>query len=296
MSSLIREEECQKKKRRKNQECRNSSEDHKNTDDVDYQLLIIGAGPHALSLLTKLIEPSKDYLEENPSNKNLFKISSNTGRIGAKYKLLPDHIFTQKDGTIRSKWAKSSREKKDHERFLKSVCIIDRNEKWLAQWKHQFHVLEIPNLRSALGAHCDPVDPQSMRIFIEQNGDRDSAVVNLELDRSMAYHGPYEVPKTSIYNSFADSIVQRYHLENTITPGEVDNVELVCCGKGSENEISNLGETSSTVVGPVDANHYFNVSFVDATGAQRKVTARNVVFATGKSRIVLRIPVLLEHN
>ena len=113
MSSLIREEECQKKKRRKNQECRNSSEDHKNTDDVDYQLLIIGAGPHALSLLTKLIEPSKDYLEENPSNKNLFKISSNTGRIGAKYKLLPDHIFTQKDGTIRSKW-ESPREKKDY--------------------------------------------------------------------------------------------------------------------------------------------------------------------------------------
>ena len=70
------------------------------TIDVDYQLLVIGAGPHALSLLTKLIEPSKDYLEEHPANKNLFKISSNTGRVGAKYKLLPDHIFTQKDGIM----------------------------------------------------------------------------------------------------------------------------------------------------------------------------------------------------
>lgn len=273
MSSLIGEEAREK-----------SNKEETSNDDVDYQLLIIGAGPHALSLLAKLIEPSKDDLEENPTNKNLFKISSNTGRVGAKYKLLPDHIFTQKDGTIRSKWAKSSREKKDHEQLLKGVCIIDRNEKWLAQWKHQFHVLQIPNLRSALGAHCDPVDPQSMRIFIEQNGDRDSAVVNLELDRSMAYHGPYEVPKTSIYNSFSDSIVHRYHLENAITVGEVDNVELVCCDKVSVNEISNSGETSSTVVCPVDANHYFNVFFLDAAGTSRKVTARNVVFATGKTR------------
>ena len=54
MSSLICDEACQK-----------SHEDKKTTiDDVDYQLLVIGAGPHALSLLTKLIEPSKDYLEE----------------------------------------------------------------------------------------------------------------------------------------------------------------------------------------------------------------------------------------
>ena len=55
-------------------------------------------------------------------------------------------------------------------------------------------------------------------------------------------------------------------------------LSFVCCGKGSENEISNLGESSSTVVGPVDANHYFNVFFIDATGEHRKVTARNVVF------------------
>ena len=86
LSSLICDEACQKRKR--------------TTIDVDYQLLVIGAGPHALSLLTKLIEPSKDYLEEHPANKNLFKISSNTGRVGAKYKLLPDHIFTQKDGIM----------------------------------------------------------------------------------------------------------------------------------------------------------------------------------------------------
>ena len=93
----------------------------------------------------------------------------------------------------------------------------------------------------------------------------------------------FQKPQFTI--SFSDSIVHRYHLENTITVGEVDNVELVCCDKGSVNEISGPGETSSTVVRPVDANHYFNVFFLDAAGTSRKVTTRNVVFATGKTRI-----------
>ena len=169
-------------------------------------------------IATVIASPLPDQIhkvKKRITNKTLFKISSNTKRIGAKYKLLPDHIFTQKDGTIRGKWSKSSRDKKTHEMFLKKVCIIDRNEKWLEQWKHQFHMLEIPNLRSALGAHCDPIDPQCMRIFIEGNGDRDSSVINLKLDRSVAYHGPYEVPKTHIYNKFSDTIVERYHLENS---------------------------------------------------------------------------------
>ncbi len=243
---------------------------------VDVPLIIVGAGPHALSLITKLMEPSQDDLEENPTNKTLFKISSNTKRIGAKYKLLPDHIFTQKDGTIRGKWSKSSRDKKTHEMFLKKVCIIDRNEKWLEQWKHQFHMLEIPNLRSALGAHCDPIDPQCMRIFIEGNGDRDSSVINLKLDRSVAYHGPYEVPKTHIYNKFSDTIVERYHLENSITKGNVEDVELVIINDINNN---NNGKDEQKIMA---TNHYFNVIYKDDKGVNKKITTRNVVFATGK--------------
>ena len=243
---------------------------------VDVPLIIVGAGPHALSLITKLMEPSQDDLEENPTNKTLFKISSNTKRIGAKYKLLPDHIFTQKDCTIRGKWSKSSRDKKSHEMFLKKVCVIDRNEKWLEQWKHQFHMLEIPNLRSALGAHCDPIDPQCMRIFIEGNGDRDSSVINLKLDRSVAYHGPYEVPKTHIYNKFSDTIVERYHLENSITKGNVEDVELVIINDINNN---NNGKDEQKIMA---TNHYFNVIYKDDKGVNKKIATRNVVFATGK--------------
>eukprot|EP00945_MAST-04E_sp_MAST-4E-sp1_P004650 g4650.t1 len=233
---------------------------------VDFPLLIVGAGPHALALLTKLMEPSLDQLEENPSNKTLFKVS-NSNRISAKYKLLPDHIFTQKDATIRGKWSKAQRSQAEHKAFLENVCIVDRNKSWLAQWKHQFAALGIPNLRSALGAHCDPVDPQGMRIFIEKNWDRDSAVVNLDLDRSVAYHGPYEVPKTGVYNAFSESIVERYHLEGSITQGTVTDVKAVLRQQGTDGN-AKCGTKKA---------HFFRVELADGA----VITASNVVFATG---------------
>ena len=204
---------------------------------VDFSLLIIGAGPHALSLLAKLMEPSNDKLEEHPTNKTFFQRSSGSSRIRAKYKFTPDHIFTQKDKTIKKKWRAATSSKDQHEEYLKHVCIIDRNKKWLEQWKHQFDTLEIPNLRSGVPAHCDPVDVQGMRVYIENNGDHDSSVVKLKLNRSVAYRGPFEVPKTHIYNNFSDSIVSRYHLENSITQGTVEDVELVCsCNKKRDDD------------------------------------------------------------
>jgi len=213
--------------------------DHAKPKDspVDFRLLIIGAGPHALSLLSKLMEASKDKLEEHPSNKTFFQRSSK--QIRAKYKYLPDHIFTQKDGEIKNKWKTSHESSHHHEDFLKNVCIIDRNKTWLEQWKHQFDTLEIPNLRSAISAHCDPVDTQGMRVYIETHGDHDSSVVKLELDRSVAYRGPFEVPKTKVYNNFSDSIVKRYHLEDSITQGTVENVEWVCsCKRQRSSNVS----------------------------------------------------------
>ena len=206
-----------------------SSLPHHETPHIDFSLLIVGAGPHALALLTKLMEPSSDKLAESPTNKVLFRRASTRSPdcVRAKYKLLPDHIFTQKDRDIRSKWRQQIEDKSRHKNFMRNVCVLDRNSSWLSQWKHQFEELKIPNLRSGISTHCDPVDTQGMRVFIEANGDRDESVVNIQLDRSVKYRGPYEVPKTHVYNKFSESIVKRYHLENTITQGTVVDVQLV---------------------------------------------------------------------
>lgn len=239
-----------------------------NCQEKVYPLLIVGAGQHALSLITKLMEPSFDNLEENPTNKVLFKSSGRDGQIYSKYRFLPDHIFTQKDATIRSKWRSARRSESKHKAFLDNVCVIDKNKEWLMQWEHQFEVLGIPMLRSTTRAHPDPVDPQCLRIHLEDNGERDSSVVTVNLDRDSRYHGPYEVPKTATYNLFCKDIVKRYHLEQCITQGTVVDVRVTFPGEETEDR---------------RRKHIFEVRLGDG----RLRLAKVVIFATGP----LNIPV-----
>jgi len=42
-----------------------------------YDLAIVGAGPHALSLVSRLLASDEDKYEERPSNKKLFSVSKN---------------------------------------------------------------------------------------------------------------------------------------------------------------------------------------------------------------------------
>ena len=254
---------------------------------IDYELLIVGAGPHALSLVTKLMEEQKDELEESPNNSNLFKISADN-HIEAKYKVLPDGKFLQKDETIRNRWGKSSRSKKQHDALLQNVCVIDRNDTWCAQWKNQFKMLGIPYLRSTLAAHPDPLDPQCMRVYIEATSDRCCSVLNIQVDRSTSYQGPFEVPKTDIYNKFTDEIVKRYHLENAITKGDVTNVKLIQTRQAEkdkeaaadEKKVNDIHIDKEVKDSKHQYDHHFEVKVKDTTG-ERIVTTRNVVFATG---------------
>ena len=62
------------------------------------------------------------------------------------------------------------------------------------------------------------------------------------------------------------------HLENSITQGVVDDVELVYCNNNDKNN-DNKSE---------HLNHYFNILFEGSDGIKKKITAENVVFATGK--------------
>merc|ERR1711991_464898 len=103
------------------------------------------------------------------------------------------------------------------------------------QWEHQFDILGIPMLRSTTRAHPDPIDPQCLRVHLEDHGDRDASVVQIDLDRDSKYHGPYEVPKTSTYNLCCRDIVKRYHLDQCITQGTVIDVRVIYPPADTEN-------------------------------------------------------------
>ena len=110
-----------------------------------YPLLIVGAGPHALPLVTKLLEPNLDPLEEQPSNDNVFyPKKDNDVAVRAKHTLFPDSYKLQNDKHIRRCCGKAYSKRAHHAGFLQKVCIVDRNEAWLGQWKRQFQALENP--------------------------------------------------------------------------------------------------------------------------------------------------------
>lgn len=43
-----------------------------------YEVVVVGAGPHTLSLLTKLLVDVQDKYEERPSNSHLFSYKNGT--------------------------------------------------------------------------------------------------------------------------------------------------------------------------------------------------------------------------
>jgi cation diffusion facilitator CzcD-associated flavoprotein CzcO len=64
-----------------------------------------------------------------------------------------------------------------------------------------------------------------MRLYVEEHGCRDE-FKQLELDRTNVYNGPFEVPSTSIFNTFCQTIIKRYHLDNAVTEGSVRKLEI----------------------------------------------------------------------
>ena len=64
-----------------------------------------------------------------------------------------------------------------------------------------------------------------MRLYVEEHGCRDQ-FKRLELDRSNIYNGPFEVPSTSVFNTFCQTVVKRYHLDNAVTEATVRTLEL----------------------------------------------------------------------
>jgi hypothetical protein len=204
------------------------SNDEECTDCNFYPLVVVGAGPHALSLLSKLLEKSVDPREELPSNAFLFRPQKcGCHVIHAKHKILPQDYLDKNDKEILERCRISRGSKAQHAKFLKRVCVVDRNDGWMAQWKSQFETLEIAHLRSGLHAHPDPVDDHSMRIQLKVP--RDQAVVTLMgLKRSTIFKGPFDLPRTNVFNSFCDDLVERYHLsEANRIKGTVQSVTPV---------------------------------------------------------------------
>ena len=177
--------------------------------DQDLDLLVIGAGPHALSLLTRLVDPEPDLLTERQRN------------------------FTM----IRAKNARSKAVVREHlkKRFkaerLKRTLVVDSHGKWMAQWALDFKALGISYLRSHQHMHPCPFDFQSLQVWAEMKGRAAELQPMDQVDRDncrkAGYFGPYVVPSSQLFLDFCSHLVDSYDLGPLISTGTVEDIRVL---------------------------------------------------------------------
>eukprot|EP00606_Chrysophyceae_sp_TOSAG23-5_P000969 GSChrysophyteH2.ASY1.ANO1.1359.1 assembled CDS len=165
----------------------------KETSGPDLDLLVIGAGPHALSLLTRLVDDEPDILTEKERS-----------------------FIMSKPKNARSKAAVRSHLKKSYEasEILPKTLVVDTYGYWMAQWNQDFKALGISHLRSHEHMHPDPFDFQALQVWAEEQG-RGGELKPMEHVsccecRKAGYYGPFVVPGSQLFLDFCNSLVDRY--------------------------------------------------------------------------------------
>ena len=214
-------------------------------DDPLLDLVVIGAGPHALSLLSRLVDDAPDLLSE----KERVRIAHKAGSRGKSHATVRKHL---------------QRKAYDGAEKLPRVVVIDAHGEWLAQWRADFEALDIRHTRSHSDLHPCPFDFASLRVWAEIKG-RQSEMVEMDhLDRdhsrSLGYGGPFTLVGTSLFNDFCASLVDRYGLSPLVRAGKVVDVRIIppasalpstatdamsACGSGDDNQ-SERSDSSST--------------------------------------------------
>jgi hypothetical protein len=114
----------------------------------EYDLVVIGAGPHALSLLSRLFEKSPFSLVSDDEHNRLSHLSSK--------QLLHECCFQLSSDQIKQR-----------------VLVIDKNGVWMNRWNAAFTKYQISHLRSPLYFHPDPYTrltrfhPDALRAYAE---------------------------------------------------------------------------------------------------------------------------------
>ena len=201
------------------------------------ELVIVGAGPHALTLLLRLLEPDPDFLSD--------KVRHQQAEYLQKMRPVRDvhrHIKDISRGpaaTLKTKKKKKNKKcAKDKmeelpemppplslRTVLDSVQVIDAHGDWLVSWKQNFEAIGISQLRSLMNAHADPYDHRSLEYYAEAHKRREELVTLKELtQRDNLFRGPYQVPTTRLFHDFNEALIQSYGIKNVVQKGKVISI------------------------------------------------------------------------
>ncbi|XP_041646046.1 uncharacterized protein zgc:113276 [Cheilinus undulatus] len=287
---------------------------------VILDVLIIGAGPHALTLATLLSNPNHG-LNSDPGP-DLWPCCSDS---------LRPQINPETSNNKRS----STRKKRRHptgptleERLAKTniservaspplnLLVVDSYGEWTTLWQSQFTALNIPHLRSHTLVHTDPHSKKALQEFALKS-DRSSELHSLPdqlyiLDENAFFNDmrlgkkekrrlnitstlkkslSFSLPGTRLSVDFFKDQVERYNLDQVLVKGTVERITPVTEDKAEaeeENKWIKVQETEAeaetvtqrTRDGTKKRVKYFQVQLQEGT----VLKARRVVLATGPTR------------
>ena len=126
------------------------------------ELVVVGAGPHALALVARL-------LEEEPDSSGDFWIGLASRPIGDK--AARDLVFDESSDTTASS-ANAAEAPRVRGTFggdwSSRVEVVDPSGCWLAQWIRAFDTLRVPYLRSGVDVHPSPYSSQALWAFLDK--------------------------------------------------------------------------------------------------------------------------------
>jgi len=176
------------------------------------RVAVIGSGPHALSLLCRVVDDDADLLDEAERTRVAAKAGSRA-RSHAEVRKALQRRFV------------------DAAAHLAGVAVFDSGGEWMGQWRRDFSALEIEHCRSHSDLHPCPHDFQSLRVWAEKHKRELEMWHMAYLDRGAAraagFSGPYALPGTRLFLDFCASLVARYKLAPLVRKATVAAVEVI---------------------------------------------------------------------
>ncbi|XP_053722189.1 uncharacterized protein zgc:113276 [Synchiropus splendidus] len=236
-------------------------------------VLIIGGGPHALTLATLLSHPGEGQDSLCTADSSAQKPISSKRHHGRRRKRF-------QSPEVSSPLAQTPSVKPQL-----SLQVVDSYGVWTTLWQSQFQALSIPHLRSHTLVHTDPLNKKSLQEFIVKHnrsgelhslpdqvyildenaffndmrlGKKEQRRLNVSstLKKSLSF----SLPGTELCVDFFQNQVERYELNKLLMQGTVLSITPL---------IDDLGKVSC-----------FQVKLHDG----RVLEARRVVMATGPTR------------
>ncbi|XP_026233894.1 uncharacterized protein zgc:113276 [Anabas testudineus] len=290
---------------------------------VILDVLIIGGGPHALTLASLLCSPDPDPKPGHDSTlsppcaepvglqPNLE--ASNIKCCGGKKK--KKKATKASIGlTLEEQLAKSSISERDVCPPL-SLRVVDSYGEWTGLWESQFTALNIPHLRSHTLVHTDPLNKKSLQEFVLKY-DRSAELHSLPdqvyiLDKNAFFNDMrlgkkerkrlsvastlrkslfFSLPGTKLSVDFFKDQVERYNLGKVLIKGTVEKIVPVTEQKEESEEENDWTEEQEAKGEAMNAKN-------KGDGSRRKVKyfqvqlqegiilkAHQVVMATGPTR------------